>query len=877
MRKFFTTSKKLIFLLLLLQFCISLSLFATHQRAAEITYRHVSGLTYEVTLLTYTRSNMPANTIRISLPINWGDGNVTDIPRVEMMDLPSDSSYPVTYNRYVGQHTYSGPATYVISLEDPNRNEGILNIPNSVNIPLYVYAELVVNPFLGYNNSPRLLLPPVDNGCVLEPYYHNPGAYDPDGDSLSYRLVTCLGTRGLPIPGYTLPPTTNILHLDSVTGDFRWENPPLQGQYNIAILIEEWRNGFKIGSVLRDMQIIIIACNNNPPVVDPIADTCVEAGDTLTFNVTAHDPDGNTVSLTGTGGPLVLADHFAYLYPNPAVGIGSTLTTFTWQTVCNHVQYQPYHVFFKASDNSKPVNLVDIKSMQIKVVGPPPKNLTVVPLGNSIILNWDPYTCPNAKGFYIWRKADSTGFVHGFCQTGVPPYLGYVKIGDATDVSQTTFTDNNNGEGLDIGFKYCYLVDAYYHDKAESYASNEACASLRRDLPVITNVSINTTSETNGSIYLAWSKPTEIDTLLAPGPYKYVINRSNPVSPSTFILIDSLTNLNDTVFTDTLLNTKDNYYRYRIDFYNNTPGNYFLIGSSKTASSIFLTIVPTDKRLKLSWSNNVPWSNFRNTIYRQNPFTTTYDSVGSSDKTFFVDKGLINGTTYCYLVKTVGKYSLTGFIFPILNYSQTNCGIPVDNISPCPPVLNVTPDCKSSTNYLRWSNPDDTCSIDIWKYYIYYKPGSGGEFTLIDSLTNISDTTYQHQPGFTNVGCYAVIAMDSVGNRSSFSNEVCIDLKDIPECNYRFPDVFTPNGDGSNDYFKPFPFTSVEKINLTIFDRWGKIVFDTHDPYVNWDGKDRTTNQPCSDGVYFYVCDVFEITLTGNIKHTIRGSVTILR
>lgn len=64
---------------------------------------------------------------------------------------------------------------------------------------------------------------------------------------------------------------------------------------------------------------------------------------------------------------------------------------------------------------------------------------------------------------------------------------------------------------------------------------------------------------------------------------------------------------------------------------------------------------------------------------------------------------------------------------------------------------------------------------------------------------------------------------------------------------------------------------------MKIFDRWGKLVFNTSDPAVNWDGKDITTNQPCSDGTYFYICDVFEITLSGIVKRNLHGSLTILR
>ena len=107
-------------------------LFATHQRAAEITYRHLTGLTYEITLITYTFTPSQANFYRDFLPIIWGDGTSSEIQRVEIRYLPDS----IMYNRYIGQHTFPAPATYTISCEDPNRNGGIINIPNSINTPL---------------------------------------------------------------------------------------------------------------------------------------------------------------------------------------------------------------------------------------------------------------------------------------------------------------------------------------------------------------------------------------------------------------------------------------------------------------------------------------------------------------------------------------------------------------------------------------------------------------------------------------------------------------------------------------------------------------------------------------------------------------------
>jgi len=860
------------FFILLFLFLPSL-LFATHQRAAEIIYRHLSGLTYEITLISYTYTPSPANAYRDYLTINWGDFTTSEIPRVEKTNLAND----ITYNRYVGQHTYLGPSTYIISCEDPNRNGGILNIPNSINTPLFIYSELVINPFLGgYNNSPVLLIPPIDNGCVDQPFYHNPGAYDADGDSLSYRLVPCRGAQGLTIPGYTLPPASNSINLDSITGDLYWDSPIQQGEYNIAILIEEWRNGVKIGSIERDMQIIITACNNRPPVIETLNDTCIEAGMTLTFDVKAYDPDSTNLKLTGTGGPFILTDHPAILVPNPATGHGHTKTTFIWQTVCAHVKKPPYRVFFKAIDDGTPVQLVNIKSMQIRVVGPAPENLTATPLGSSITLNWDNYSCQNASGYYVFRKADSTGYVHGYCQTGVPPYLGYSMIDVISGITNTNYLDNNQGSGLIPGIKYCYLVVAFYPDKAEGYASNEACASLKRDVPVITNVSVNTTNEITGSMYIAWSKPTELDTVLAPGPYMYVINRSLPIAPAQFVPVDSLYNLNDTIFTDTLINTEIHYFRYKIDFYNLTPGNTFLIGTSQIGTSLFLQISPTDMKLILNWNNDVPWSNYSFVIFRKDLRLAIFDSVGSSTEPFFNDQGLKNGAEYCYYIKSIGKYSSSGFVDPIINLSQVNCNIPVDNIPPCPPVLHDSTDCIQARNFLSWTNTYDSCSKDINKYFIYYSSCNTGELQLIDSLTGIDDTTYLHKPNLTIAGCYAVISMDSVGNKSEFSNTVCINFD---RCSiYEIPNVFTPNGDDYNELLNPKPnYTSVDHIDMTISDRWGREVFSTNDPMINWDGKDKTTQQMCSDGAYFYICDVYENGLCGTVKRTLKGSVTILR
>ncbi|MCC6690322.1 MAG: gliding motility-associated C-terminal domain-containing protein, partial [Bacteroidia bacterium] len=294
---------------------------ATHNRAGEITYRWIAGTTYEITVTTYTSTAPGVTADRCELTIYFGDGDScvaarTNGPKTGTSCDPAGMgvqlSSIIKVNTYVCQHTYKGPGKFILHMEDPNRNGGVYNIPNSVNVVFYIQTELIINPFLGtgINNSPVLLNAPIDNGCTGKCFYHNPGAYDPDGDSLSFKLVTCLGMSGTPILGYRLPNiapngvATGSLTLNPYTGDLAWCSPVDQGEYNIAILIEEWRNGYLIGNVERDMQITIGPCSNNPPDFFPLHDTCVEAGSTVTFPVTAYDVDRNNVTLSAVGGPL---------------------------------------------------------------------------------------------------------------------------------------------------------------------------------------------------------------------------------------------------------------------------------------------------------------------------------------------------------------------------------------------------------------------------------------------------------------------------------------------------------------------------------------------------------------------------------------------
>lgn len=129
------------------------------------------------------------------------------------------------------------------------------------------------------------------------------------------------------------------------------------------------------------------------------------------------------------------------------------------------------------------------------------------------------------------------------------------------------------------------------------------------------------------------------------------------------------------------------------------------------------------------------------------------------------------------------------------------------------------------------------------------------------------NAVYQfQQPGEYRVAL--TVTNEFSGCSHTDSTEVII----VTEADIRFPDAFTPNGDGMNDEFRP-AYKSIKKYNLSIYNRWGRRVFSSSNPEQGWDGKIGNTN--AAEGVYIYICEAeaFE----RGISFTRKGSVTLIR
>ncbi len=108
----------------------------------------------------------------------------------------------------------------------------------------------------------------------------------------------------------------------------------------------------------------------------------------------------------------------------------------------------------------------------------------------------------------------------------------------------------------------------------------------------------------------------------------------------------------------------------------------------------------------------------------------------------------------------------------------------------------------------------------------------------------------------------------------------CVDtitqLVDVsPVVRFRFPNAFTPNGDSKNDRFLGNGYyDGLNDYRLTIWNRWGQMIFETDDPREGWNGQEYNTGKESPQGVYVYQATYLD---PRGRKLNEEGHVTLLR
>ena len=210
-----------------------------------------------------------------------------------------------------------------------------------------------------------------------------------------------------------------------------------------------------------------------------------------------------------------------------------------------------------------------------------------------------------------------------------------------------------------------------------------------------------------------------------------------------------------------------------------------------------------------------------------------------------------------YIYNDSGSYNISLTVF-------TDEGCIDTTKTDLPTIINVYPTPKanfelspyttsifeSEITFTNLANPNHTC---------YLLTGDGKRLASCD-------TSYAYQ----DVGVYRT--KQAVINSFGCVDTAYLDLEITGEFAFFAPNAFTPNGDGNNDFFKPIIY-GIESYTLQIFDRWGKIVFETDSRSKGWDGSISSSMLAQQDN---YTYRVEAVDYLGNNRLFI-GSVLLIR
>ncbi|MEL6651056.1 MAG: hypothetical protein AAFQ87_09675, partial [Bacteroidota bacterium] len=415
------------------------SVRATHLMGGDLTYQCLGGNTYQFTLTLYRDcKGIPLSTsnqrmVMFSNSCGVQEQNVslsfqsfqeiTPICPAQQANsacnggpIPGVEEYIFTGTVTLPQQCTDWTFYYVRCC----RNGAITNLVNPNSQRIYIEATLD-NLNVTCNSSPIFTNKPVPFLCDGSPFLYNNGAIDPDGDSLAFMLIpprsksgnnppTDINFSGNFSPNYPLTTApANTFNFDQLSGQMDFTPSGLQ-QAVVTVLVKEYRNGQLIGTVLRDIQLVVISCANQAPDMDPPSNVMggtlngntfsVCAGNTLSFDLVASDPDpGDNLTFNSNVLQALNGANFSQTFGNP------NTASVSWATTVNDTG--SYFISFLLSDDGCPLIASQVVGFNIIVgvgeIYPPqnnyicPSTTTQLPLQTSI---------PNTGGgTYQWSPA----------------------------------------------------------------------------------------------------------------------------------------------------------------------------------------------------------------------------------------------------------------------------------------------------------------------------------------------------------------------------------------------------------------------------------------------------------------------------------------
>ena len=208
---------------------------------------------------------------------------------------------------------------------------------------------------------------------------------------------------------------------------------------------------------------------------------------------------------------------------------------------------------------------------------------------------------------------------------------------------------------------------------------------------------------------------------------------------------------------------------------------------------------------------------------------------------------------------------------------------------------NVTHDMNYTYVFTSSTGCDSTIVTNV-----IIEPSPIASFIANETVLNTSDTEVEFTNTSINATSYLWDFGDGLPNESienpvhvfpeayagysvtlyAFNNAGCVDSAyltiQVEELLiYYIPNAFTPDGDEFNQTFKPIFTSGYDPFdyNLYIYNRWGELVFESHDTNIGWDG--TFNGQMIQDGVYVWKVDFKTIMSDERVMDV--GHVNLLR
>ncbi len=875
-------------------------LIASHIVGGEIYYDYLGGTQYKVSIALYR--DCKSNGAVYDNPLSLGIYSNTGVLLYnELVSFPGSTNVPITFSNPCvtpPNDICIEKAIYTTILDLPHRQGGYTltyqrccrgpNVKNLIapdNTGLTLSTKIPGSETnFDQNSSPRFTGYPPTILCNNEDLTFNHSAFDLDGDVLVYSLVApkAGATDAAPQPNPPpAPPYLNVKWLNGFTTNNPLGNgatisidpntgilqasPQMLGLFVVGIRVQEFRNGILVGETIRDFLFRVINCTITLKAEIPLQTDMAYfrsfcQGLTVTFDNKTYGATNYLwdFGVSNTNTDVSTQFEPTYTYPSPGTYQATLIANPGWpcsDTSIQSIRVNEYlDVSFTAKDSLCIIdNKVDFNG---KING-----------SNSATLGWDFGSNSSIQSASTVNVND----VH-FNTTGFIPVTLYGYVGTCT----TSFKDSI----------YIFPLPIINFSPPPNYLCEGLTVKLSNQSQYATNYSwdfgvINSTTDISSSV-----EPTY--TYSSPGTYVVrLVGSSEGQCISSVEKTLVMNEVLDVWFTnnDSLCITGNSF---------NFDGS--MIGSSTTTFSWDFGSDATIQTANTLDVNNVTFlrpgtipitltGNYENCIDKQTssifiyrepevdfqitpglqcvPFNALFINLSSADAPLsyywtFGEGGESKEKNPSYIYDSVGVYDVSLTISASKGCVDTISKIIDDYI-----VVHPSPISNFQTDKLV----ADICHSEI--AFFDFSEGGKEVYYSFDgkAFSDLPNPIYS----YTEAGVFHPIQITT--NEFLCTDTSTLSLYIEPFTVF-IPTAFTPDGNEYNNTFNAISYFEVKEWEFTIYDRWGKSIFNSTDVNEGWDGYYK--NKLVQDGLYNYHLRYVSCEKT-NFTHELRGHFSLIK